>query len=239
MTWGRVSHLDEVGSADPTDAAKLASTYLKRGVWWPKSREGNRMHKDDWKMFGYMGTGYDRGANSRVSPGTPGYANMHINIIADDRAGAANHEAYAFSGNVTISEVMYDAGPRWNLVQWIELYNSSMTETIDLAGWRLEIRNKEDVESYVDSSFDFGSTGGDAMILPNQTLLLVSGSGTNDVDADRVYNLYQHHRRELRLTRTRFYPVVSHWVLLESACDRQRRRQNSSEDGRRGRQCNC
>ena len=30
-----------------------------------------------------------------------------------------------------------------------------MTETIDLDGWALEIRNKEDVESYVDSSLNF------------------------------------------------------------------------------------
>ena len=85
-------------------------------------------------MFGYMGTGYDRGANSRVSPGTPGYANMSINIIEDDRDGAANHDGLcSVRWHVTISEVMYDAGPRWNLVQWIELYNSSMTETIDLS----------------------------------------------------------------------------------------------------------
>ena len=211
MSWGRKTELGHaVGTDDPTEAAKRASTHLNRGVYWPKGREGNRMHKDDWLMFGYMGTGYDRGANSRVSPGTPGYANASINVISDDRDGAANHTAYMFGGSVTISEVMYDAGPRWNLVQWIELYNSSMTETIDLTGWRLEIRNKEDVESYVDSSFDFGAG---AMILPNQTLLLVSGSGTNDVDASRVYNLYQHHRRELGLlardsillSRTGFY----------------------------------
>ena len=68
------------------------------------------------------------------------------------RDNAAKTTPYAFGGSITISEVMYDAGPRWNLVQWIELYNSSMTETINLDGWTLEIRNKEDVESYVDSS---------------------------------------------------------------------------------------
>ena len=64
-----------------------------------------------------------------------------------------NTSPYAFGGAVSISEVMYDAGPRWNLVQWIELYNSSMTEAVNIGGWELEIRNKEDVESYVDSSF--------------------------------------------------------------------------------------
>ncbi len=211
QSWGRKTELGHaVGTADPKEAAKRASTELNRGVYWPKGREGNRMHKDDWLSFGYMGTGYDRGADGRVSPGTPGYPNVAINVIEHDRDGAAKHTAYAFGGSVTISEVMYDAGPRWNLVQWIELYNSSMSETIDLAGWRLEIRNKEDVESYVDSSFDFEAG---AKIQPNQTILLVSGAGTNDVDADRVYNLYQHHRRELGLlardsillSRTGFY----------------------------------
>ena len=211
QSWGRKTELGHaVGDADPTVAATRASTQLNRGVYWPKGREGNRMHKDDWLSFEYMGTGYDRAADGRSSPGTPGYPNVAINLISHDRDGAAKHTAYAFGGAVTISEVMYDAGPRWNLVQWIELYNSSMSETINLEGWRLEIRNKEDVESYVDSSFDFEAG---AKILPNQTILLVSGAGTNDVDADRVYNLYQHHRRELGLlardsillSRTGFY----------------------------------
>ena len=199
-----------VGSADPEEAAMRASSHLNRGVYWSQGREGNRSHTDDWQMFGFVGTGYDRGVDPQASPGTPGYANVEINIVKDDRDNAANHEAYMFGGTVTISEVMYDAGPRWNLIQWIELYNSSMTDTIDLDGWRLEIRNKEDVTSYVDSSFDFVDG---THILPNQTLLLVSGTGANDVDDNRVYNLYQHHRRDLGLlardsillSRTGFY----------------------------------
>ena len=43
----------------------------------------------------------------------------------------------------------------------------------------------------------------DAYILPNQTLLIVSGTATNDVAANRVYNLFQHHRRRLGLTNRR------------------------------------
>ena len=103
-------------------------------------------------------------------------------------------------GTVTISEIMYDAGPRWNLVQWIELYNSSLSETINITGWKLEIRNEStDVESYANSSFQFVSG---TKILPNQTLLLVSGAALHDVGTisrPRVYNLYQHHRRALGL----------------------------------------
>ena len=120
--------------------------------------------------------------------------------MVDDKNTAATTDDVLFSGAISISEVMVDAGPRWNLVQWIELYNSSMTEVVNVAGWELEIRNAtDDVESYVDSSFTFN----DAYIRPNQTLLLVSGTGTNDVIDNRVYNLYQHHRRDLGLTNRR------------------------------------
>ena len=152
-----------------------------------KSRD-NRLHKDDWKSFGASGgLGYDARVDLAIAPGTPGYANNAVKGKDADLSGTAT---------VTISEIMYDAGPRWNLIQWIELYNSSMTEAANLEGWHLEIRNKEDVASYVDSIFQFESG---AIILPNQTLLLVSGSATNNVARNRVYNLYQRHRTELGL----------------------------------------
>ena len=151
-----------------------------------KSRD-NRLHKDDWKSFGHQGgLGYDQRIDLAVAPGTPGYAN---NAVKSKNADLT-------SATVTISEIMYDAGPRWNLIQWIELYNSSMTEAANLEGWHLEIRNKEDVASYVDSIFQFEAG---AIILPNQTLLLVSGSAQNNVARNRVYNLYQRHRTELGL----------------------------------------
>ena len=167
------------------------------GTYRPESG-GNRVHADNWAPFGYMGgTGYDRNVDTRSAVGTPGYANVNPNNVADDRDNSDAKDDYAFSGTVTISEIMYDAGPRWNLIQWVELYNSSMTEMIDIGGWTLEIRNLDTaVESFVDLSFNFDAN---TRILPNQTLLLVSGTGTNDVEGDRVYNLYQHHRTQLGL----------------------------------------
>ena len=95
---------------------------------------------------------------------------------------------------------MYDAGENSKLAQWIELYNSSMTEAVNIGDWTLEIRNKDEVESYVNSSFEFDV---DTIILPNQTLLLVSYRGSNDVPARRVYNLWRKHRDTLRLLQRR------------------------------------
>ena len=193
---------------DPEDvgAMTFASTGMSygrgvalndKGMWRPKSRADNRTHKDDWMSFGFTGTGYDRDVDHASAPGTPGYENRVVNVIHDDRENATGKSPYDFGGTITISEVMYDAGPRWNLIQWIELYNSSMMETVDISGWTMEIRNEStDVQSYVDSSFKFEAN---TEILPNQTLLIVSGTGANDVPKERVYNLYEHHRQRLGL----------------------------------------
>ena len=204
IAWGVPGDQEAIGEGDPISTTFTAgagswgreTNITADGVYRPDSRADNRMHKDDWADFGFVGAGYDRDVDPQAAPGTPGYVNVAVNVVADDQDNAAKTTPYAFGGSITISEIMYDAGPRWNLVQWIELYNSSMTETINLDGWTLEIRNKEDVESYVDSSLTFEPH---TKVLPNQTLLLVSGTGTNDVDSNRVYNLYEHHRRDLGL----------------------------------------
>ena len=75
-------------------------------------------------------------AELSTSPGTPGYENdalrSGINSLVD--------------GEVSISEIMYDRGPNGNSTQWIELYNSSLTEGVSLNGWELQIRNLHDRE---------------------------------------------------------------------------------------------
>ena len=191
---------------------KNAATDGKDGEAFPNNRTQSHArtryqandghHKDAWAQHGAMGgIGYDRGVDMKYAPGTPGYANDSIRgALVDDKATRDTTDDVIYNGEVSISEIMYDAGPRWNLIQWIELYNSSMDETIMLKDWRMEIRNAEDdVGSYVDGGFTFN----DAYILPNQTLLIVSGTGTNDVAENRVYNLYRHHRRDLGLTNRR------------------------------------
>ena len=167
-------------SADPS------RTYARK----EQRSRANRLHKEDWEPnVGFRGgLGYDPNVDRAMAPGTPGYAN-----------NAQKDKPADITGEIVISEIMYDAGPNGNLAQWIELYNSSMTEAANLKDWEFEIRNIDtDVESYVDAKFKFD---GDAVILPNQTLLLVSDrSSASDVVANRVYNLYQKHRNDLGLS---------------------------------------
>ena len=177
-------------NADFGDAANSLGQNVGKTYARIEQKSGdNRLHKDHWRMDGTVGgLGYDPGVDLAIAPGTPGYANNA------QKANPAD-----ITGEVVISEIMYDAGANGNLVQWIELYNASMTESALLNGdWELEIRNIDtDVESYVDAKFDFK----DAVILPNQTLLLVSDrSSASDVQSNRVYNLYQQHRNELGLS---------------------------------------
>ena len=193
VAWTTLSDTVSVGKASANRSWARKVSADADGMWVPNPRADNRSHKDDWVEDDFSGVGYDRDVDPEIAPGTPGYQNQAVGLVYNDAKGTDA----IFDGTVSISEIMFDAGPRWNMVQWIELYNSSMTQSADISGWTLEIRNMSDVESYVDSSFMFDDG---TEILPNQTLLLVSGTGANDVDGSaRVYNLYQKHRRELGL----------------------------------------
>ncbi len=192
-------------NADFGDAANsLGQNVGKTYARIEQKSGGNRLHKDHWRMDGTVGgLGYDPGVDLAIAPGTPGYANN------GQKANPAD-----IMGEVVISEIMYDAGPEGRLVQWIELYNSSMMQSALLNGdWELEIRNIDtDVESYVDAKFKFQ----DVVILPNQTLLLVSDrSSASDVPSNRIYNLYQRHRNELGLSARKSVLLSSEGFHLE------------------------
>ncbi len=183
------------GTPALSDVAGLGNTTFAvtdNNMSWSRKRynDNDGHHKDAWEKHGAKGgLGYVARADLSIAPGTPGYANGGVKEKEADLSADGSAE-------VTISEIMYDAGPRWNLIQWIEIYNGSSDRAVNLQGWQLEIRNKEDVASYVDSIITFESG---AIVLPNQTLLLVSGTATNNVPGNRVYNLYEKHRTELGL----------------------------------------
>ena len=159
-------------------------------VWQRAKADIVGYHKDAWAEATFTGLGYDRKvAKSAATAGTPGYPN-----------GALKPTASTPKGSVTFSEIMFDSAGG-TLPQWIELYNTSKTEVLNLNRWKLEIQN-------VDSEDLVGRpivtlTLQEKLIQPNQTLLIVAGnarasSGTS-LPADRIYNLLKLHEKNLRI----------------------------------------
>ena len=168
------------------------NTFASHNQAWQRKRyqANDGHHIDAWEAIGTRGgLGYDPGAELSTSPGTPGYENDAL------RAGINS----LVDGEVSISEIMYDRGPNGNSAQWIELYNSSLTEGVSLQGWELEIRNIHDREGrYIDGTITFK----DVSISPNQTIVIVAKVAATNVPDGRVYNIYVQHRRDLNMSRT-------------------------------------
>ncbi len=159
-------------------------------VWQRAKADIVGYHKDAWIEAAFTGLGYDRQVSkSAATAGTPGYPN-----------GAAKETVATPKGSVTISEIMVDSAGG-TLPQWIELYNKSKTEVLNLNRWKLEIQN-------VDSADLIGRpivtlTLGEKLLQPNQTLLIVAGearaSSRAHLPADRIYNLFELHQKNLRV----------------------------------------
>ena len=172
----------------PGDATEDALSSGK--VWQRAKADVIGYHRDAWAEAAFTGIGYDRQVSkSAATAGTPGYPN-----------GAAKTAASTPRGAVTISEIMFDSD-RGKLPQWIELYNKSKTEALNLDRWQLEIqnRNSEDLIGRPIVTL----TLQEKVIQPNQTLLIVAGnaraSSADVFPADRVYNLLELHEKNLRI----------------------------------------
>ncbi len=163
-------------------------------VWQRAKADIVGYHQDAWAEAAFTGIGYDRKVTqSAATAGTPGYPN-----------GAVKPGSATPKGSVTFSEIMVDSAGG-TLPQWIELYNKSKTDAINLNRWKLEIQN-------VDSEDLIGRpivtlTLQEKVIQPNQTLLIVAGPARASSGAylppDRVYNLLSLHDKNLRIKRAR------------------------------------
>ena len=144
---------------------------------------------------GFTGIGYDRIAeNTSVNGGTPGYDN---GLIKEKIADLSDNK-------VSISEIMLGVGEgRQNLPQWVEIYNGSMIQAVNLNGWKLHVENSADVETALDAVLTLDSM----VIPPNQTVLIVTNTGrVSDPDhfpSSRVVNLWttKKHRDALEMIR--------------------------------------
>ena len=168
---------------------------LGSGTVWQRANAGVvGYHKEAWAESAFTGLGYDRQVSkSAATSGTPGYPN-----------GAVKTEAATPKGSITLSEIMVDSAGG-TLPQWIELYNKSKTDAINLNRWKLELQNV-DSEDLVSRPI-VTLTLGEKVIQPNQTLLIVAGparaSSDSYLPADRVYDLLALHEKNLRIKRAR------------------------------------
>ena len=157
-------------------------------------------HKDAWAKVGHTGLGYDLGVKPAFATGgTPGYPNNAVKSKAAD---------FAAHTTVSFSEIMVAAGNNGQrFPQWLEIYNSSQTQAVNLKGWKLEIQNA--------NSPDLGGkqravlTLERRIVLPQQRLLIFSANGKTSGEAHfpstRRYSLYYNkaHRAALGMKNQR------------------------------------
>ena len=176
----------------PGDATEDALSSGK--VWQRAKADIIGYHQAAWAEAAFTGIGYDRKVTqSAATAGTPGYPN-----------GAVKTEASTPKGAVTISEIMFDS-EGGTLPQWIELYNKSKTEALNLNRWQLEIQNRNSGDLVGRPIVTL--TLQEKVIQPNQTLLIVAGdaraSSADVFPEDRVYNLLKLHEKNLRIKTAR------------------------------------
>ena len=120
------------------------------------------------------GLGYRPGAPIATSLGTPGYPNVG-GILETG------------SGTLSISEVMFATNEKGSPSQWIELYNNSTTEVVDIEGWtlKIEVRDSQPVHRHI--TFPLKSFA----VMPNQTGLLVSRKDrtSGNIPTRRIYEV--------------------------------------------------
>ena len=120
-------------------------------------------------------------------------------------------------GDVTISEIMFATDGGTNDIQWIELFNSSKTQDVDLdagTGWELIIENYNDPRSNqepLSGTINFKDSGDVKTIFSNQTVLIVSANGRNSDSAHfvstRVFKVFSELAAEFDM-RTRRDPFL-------------------------------
>ena len=130
------------------------------------------------------GLGYRPGAPIERSLGTPGYSNVGSVLETERRT-------------ISISEVMFATHERGSPSQWIELYNNSTTEVVDIEGWtvKIEVRDSQPVHRH--TTFGFKSLA----VMPNQTVLLVmrQDRSSRNLPMSQIYELEPRNRQALVL----------------------------------------
>ncbi len=162
---------------------------LVAGAVWRRYRANLvGYHKDAWGKTGHTGLGYDlQVARAAATGGTPGYPNDAVKSKAAD---------FAADTTISFSEIMFAAGSNGRLPQWLEIYNSSQTQAVNLKGWKLDIQNADSPD--LRGSRSASLTLERRIVLPQQRLLIYSAgnrnSGEEHFPSTRAYSLYYYQR---------------------------------------------
>ncbi len=201
----------------PLDANALNDLKKDDSKSWVRDFGKALFHPDEWKTSDVKGPGYKRSADS-LNSGTPGYPN---NAVQNE----VKSDGLTHATPVVISEIMYGSGNR-RVPQWIELYNPSTTQTVNLEKWTLEIQNtkspNEDLRTETNSTLTLKKL----LVHPNQTVLIVSTHGstskTEHFPSSRVYNLWNNHKEDLDMSSRRDAVLSSIGFYLELSDPRKR-----------------
>ena len=174
------------------DVIADASEDFNDGRVYQRNNRGSGTGDKHWSVRGYTGVGYKRSADANGRHGgTPGFDN---GAVKDKASGLT-------AGTVTISEIMYATSG--NAPQWIELYNSSKSQGINLNEWKLKIENDRD-----DSDVDIRTPEvtiqfGGVHIPPDQTVLIVSttsGRNSGHFPGNRIIDLWSTEKSDLEVS---------------------------------------
>lgn len=181
----------------PTHADALNDLKKDDGKSWVRDFGKALFHHEEWKTSDVKGPGYKRNADS-LNSGTPGYPNNAVqNEVKSD---GLTHRT-----PVVISEIMF--GKNTRVPQWIELYNPSTTQTVNLEKWTLEIQNIKSAEEDLRTETNATLTLNKILVHPNQTVLIVSTHGSTSKNehfpSSRLINLWDDHKEDLDMSSRR------------------------------------
>ena len=161
---------------------------FKAGTVYKRALDGVGWAEHTWAVTGDQGPGYKR---EHQGDGTPGYDNGAVKVFDQkpkNADGKKNDKYMDASEYVSISEIMYQS--EGNSPQWIELYNSSMTQSVQLNDWRLMLENGDGVPIRKTVTVKLNSK----IIHPNQTVLIVafnSNRNSRQFPSDRVIDIWK------------------------------------------------
>ncbi len=179
--WDLPSDKVTDGARGSTDGARVSLMRQYNALGMP--RDGTA--SESWVLAANLPLDVMSYYGWETDIGNPGYVNAAVRL--------RGHQ-------VSFSEMMFPTRVGWRSgPQWIELYNDSDTEIVNLKGWSLEIEGLMENGEYGWTAITFK----DLVLRPNEIALLVTGNAPNagNIPPRQIYNLPSHHPNAFRRLR--------------------------------------